>query len=118
MIPKSLKAKRDKKTPNYVHEINGGEFVPDEVKIAIYKIAFNAGVAAALESSELQGLVTVLVHLQDEFKSFPDRSGGYYGCPCKDDLEEILEHCDEKYNRYDVIDTALEQWAQFRGSDD
>ena len=115
---KSLKAKREHLIQKRVkdnmlyHSPILGQLV------GAHRQGFADGVAAVLESPELQGLVTVLVHLQDEFKSFPDRSGGYCGCGCKDDLEEILEHCDEKYNRYDVIGKALEQWAQFRGSDE
>ena len=33
----------------------------------------------------------VLTNVDTELRHFPDRSGGYYGCTCKDDIEDIIE---------------------------
>lgn len=55
--------------------------------------------------AELSTAVEALEHLK-QLRDLKDRSGGYYGCTCKDDVEEILNY-DDKFITKNWIEEAL-----------
>jgi len=63
-----------------------------------------AGGARAM-AEHLMPLVSKLKYINEEFKMFPDRRGGYYGCDCLDEVREIIER-NEKFEK-DSIGMAL-----------
>lgn len=43
------------------------------------------------------GVRECLEYLREELNAFPDRSGGYYGCDCKEELNYILDDGNRKW---------------------
>lgn len=64
--------------------------------------------------AQCEKLAEALEHFK-ELRLFADRGGGYYGCYCKEELEELLNY-DENFNKKNWIEDTLADYNKFKES--